>query len=50
MDEYHDNICHYQQLVHDWEVIKEHLPIDFVILDECTAIKSFTARRRSEPR
>jgi SNF2 family DNA or RNA helicase len=42
---YHYNICHYEMLVNDWEQIKLHLPIDFVILDECTYIKGFTAKR-----
>ena len=38
-------ILHYETLVHDWELIKEYLPTDFVIADECVAIKSFTAKR-----
>jgi SNF2 family DNA or RNA helicase len=43
-DRYHYTILHYQCLVNDWDLIKTHLPIDFVILDEATAIKSFTAK------
>jgi SNF2 family DNA or RNA helicase len=43
-DEYHYTILHYQCLVNDWDLIKRFLPIDFVILDEATAIKSFTAK------
>jgi SNF2 family DNA or RNA helicase len=37
-------ILHYQCLVNDWDMIRKYLPIDFVILDEATAIKSFTAK------
>jgi SNF2 family DNA or RNA helicase len=38
-DQYHYSVLHYQCLVNDWELIKEYLPIDFIILDEATAIK-----------
>jgi SNF2 family DNA or RNA helicase len=39
------SICHYEMLTNDWEVIKEHLPIDFMIFDEITYLKGFTAKR-----
>ena len=42
---YDYTILHYECLIHDWDVITTHLPIDFVILDEATAIKSFKAKR-----
>lgn len=38
-------ILNYEALVHDWELIKEYLPIDFVIADEVTNIKSFKAKK-----
>jgi len=37
-------ILHYQCLVNDWEEITGNLRIDFIILDEVTAIKGFTAK------
>ena len=43
-DNFNYTILHYQCLVNDWDIIKDYLPIDFVILDEATAIKSFTAK------
>ena len=42
--QHHYNICHYQMLIHDWDEMQKHLPIDYVILDEATAIKGFTAK------
>lgn len=42
---YHYTILHYETLVHDWETIQKHLPIDFIVGDEITAIKGFTAKR-----
>jgi len=42
--QYHYTILHYQCLIHDWDVIKECLPTDFIVLDECTAIKGFTSK------
>ena len=42
--DYEYTIAHYQCLIHDWDAIKEYLPIDFVILDEITMIKGFTAQ------
>ena len=38
-------IMHYECLVNDWEEIKAHLPIDFIIADEATYIKGFAAKR-----
>lgn len=37
-------ILHYQCLIHDWDLIREYLPIDFMILDEATAIKGMTTK------
>jgi SNF2 family DNA or RNA helicase len=37
-------ILHYECLVNDWALMGK-LPIDFIILDEITAIKSFDAKR-----
>lgn len=42
---YDYNVIHYETLVNDWEEIKQYLPIDFVIFDEITALKGFTAKR-----
>jgi SNF2 family DNA or RNA helicase len=39
------SICHYEMLTNDWETIREHLPIDFMILDEVTMLKGFSAKR-----
>jgi SNF2 family DNA or RNA helicase len=41
---YEYTILHYQCLIHDWDVITTHLPIDFVVLDEVTTIKNFSAK------
>jgi SNF2 family DNA or RNA helicase len=38
-------ILNYEALIHDWEWIQEYLPIDFVVADEVTSIKSFTAKK-----
>jgi SNF2 family DNA or RNA helicase len=38
-------ILHYECLVHDWDEIKELLPVDFIIFDEVTALKGFAAKR-----
>lgn len=38
-------ILNYEALIHDWEWIQEYLPIDFVIADEVTNIKSFVAKK-----
>lgn len=42
---YHYTILNYETLVHDWETIQKYLPIDFIIGDEITTIKGFTAKR-----
>jgi SNF2 family DNA or RNA helicase len=42
---YRYTILNYDALIHDWEWITEYLPIDFVIADEVTNIKSFKAKR-----
>ena len=42
---YHYTILHYECLVNDWDDIKAYLPIDFLIMDEISALKGFTAKR-----
>ena len=42
---FHYVICNYECLVNDWEAFVKYMPMDFVIADEATAIKSFTAKR-----
>lgn len=37
-------ICNYEQIVNDWLQVKK-IPMDYVVVDECTAIKSFRAKR-----
>ena len=44
-ERYHYTILHYETLVNDWDQIKKWLPVDFIIADEITAIKSFVAKR-----
>ena len=39
------NLANYEVLVNDWPEIKEHLPVDFLIFDEVTMLKGFTAKR-----
>ena len=39
------NVCTYGAFIHDWDLVKEFMPLDFVVLDEVTAIKGFTAKR-----
>ena len=42
----HDyTVLSYDMLVHDWDLIREHLPLGFVIADEATLIKGFRAKR-----
>ena len=41
---YHYNILHYQCLVHDIDLIVKYMPNDFVIYDECTALKGFATK------
>jgi SNF2 family DNA or RNA helicase len=38
-------IMHYECLVNDWDIIKTHLPVDFMIFDEITMLKGFSAKR-----
>ena len=42
---YNYTILHYECLVNDWDEIKEHLPLDFLIMDEISALKGFNAKR-----
>lgn len=42
---YRYTILNYEALIHDWDLIKTYLPIDFVIADEVTNIKSFKAKK-----
>lgn len=42
---YRYTILNYEALVHDWELIQEFLPIDFIVADEVTSIKNFTPKK-----
>ena len=42
---YRYTILNYETLIHDWDMIQEFLPIDFVVADEVTNIKSFKAKK-----
>ena len=42
---FHFVVMNYDSVVNDWEEITKYVPMDFVIADEATAIKSFTAKR-----
>lgn len=42
---YRYTILNYETLIHDWDFIQNYLPIDFVIADEVTNIKSFKAKK-----
>ena len=42
---YHYTILHYECLINDWDEIKAYLPIDFLIMDEVSALKGFSAKR-----
>lgn len=42
---FHYVIANYECVVNDWETFVKHVPLDFIIADEATAIKSFTAKR-----
>jgi SNF2 family DNA or RNA helicase len=44
-DRYNYTILNYECLVNDWKIIQAYLAIDFIVLDEATAIKSFVAKR-----
>ena len=44
--EFNYSICTIDSaLIHDWEIFKAHAPRDFLIIDEITCIKGFTAKR-----
>jgi SNF2 family DNA or RNA helicase len=43
-EDYDYIICNYEQVVRDWPMVKA-LPFDYVVVDECTAIKNFRAKR-----
>ena len=43
--QYQYTILHYECLVNDWDEIRRYLPIDFLIFDEITMLKSFKAKR-----
>ena len=43
--QYHYNVLNYEALIHDWDEIKRWLPIDFIVADECTYLKGFSAKR-----
>lgn len=42
---FHYVIANYECVVNDWEMFQKLVPIDFIIADEATAIKNFTAKR-----
>lgn len=42
---FHYVIANYECVVNDWDVFVRSVPLDFIIADEATAIKSFTAKR-----
>ena len=42
---YNYTILHYECLIHDWDLIKDYLPTDFIIADEISALKGFKAKR-----
>ena len=43
---YHYNIVGYDAaFIHDWDLVKAYLPLDFIVCDEVTALKSFKAKR-----
>jgi SNF2 family DNA or RNA helicase len=42
---YNYTILHYECLVNDWAEIKEYLPLDYLIMDEISALKGFSAKR-----
>src|SRR5215510_14636493 len=41
---YHYTILHYQCLINDWDEIKKFLPLDFLIMDEVSALKGFSSK------
>lgn len=42
---FHYVVLHYECLVNDWDAIQKFCPKDWLVSDECTSIKSFTAQR-----
>lgn len=38
-------ILSYDSLIHDWELVRKYLPLDFVVCDEITALKGFQSKR-----
>jgi len=42
---FHYVITNYESVVNDWESFIKYVPLDFIIADEATAIKSFNAKR-----
>jgi SNF2 family DNA or RNA helicase len=44
-DQFNYTVLHYECLVHDWDEIKQYLPVDYLIFDEVTALKGFSAKR-----
>lgn len=42
---YHYTVLHYECLNNDWDEVKRYLPIDFIVADEVSALKGFTAQR-----
>lgn len=42
---FHYVVLHYECLVNDWDAIQKFCPKDWLVSDECTTIKSFTAQR-----
>lgn len=42
---FHYVIANYECVVNDWDLFVKAVPLDFIIADEATAIKSFTAQR-----
>lgn len=43
--DYRYTILNYDALVHDWDLIKQYLPIDFIVADEVTFIKGLNSKR-----
>ena len=42
---FHYVIANYECVVNDWELFVKYMPLDFIIADEATALKSFTSKR-----
>jgi SNF2 family DNA or RNA helicase len=43
--QYRYTLLNYEALIHDFDLIAQHLPIDFLVCDEVTNIKSFKAKK-----